>query len=39
MHNVPCLVRYEKRDGKVVEVGRLIEAEILDAERLKGLLS
>ncbi|PSN60322.1 hypothetical protein BS50DRAFT_579204 [Corynespora cassiicola Philippines] len=36
--NVPTLVRYERRDGKVIEIGRLIEGEILVPEKLSKLL-
>lgn len=39
INNVPALVRYEKTDEGVGEVGRLIEDEMLDEQRLNGLLS
>jgi hypothetical protein len=38
VNNVPALVKYEEVDGVTKEVGRLIEGEILDGERLAGLL-
>ncbi|KAH8763093.1 hypothetical protein F5883DRAFT_498583 [Diaporthe sp. PMI_573] len=38
VHNVPTLVRYERVDGEVKETGRLVEGEILDKGRLKGLV-
>jgi hypothetical protein len=37
--NVPTLARYERLDGEVKEVGRLIEEEILDKERFKKLIA
>ena len=37
--NVPALLRFEKTSEGVKEVGRLIEGEILDQERLEKLLS
>lgn len=36
---VPCLVRYEMRDGVVVEVGRMKEGELLDAQRIREFCS
>ena len=39
VNNVPALVRFEKTGEGVKEVGRLIEGEILDQERLDRLLS
>lgn len=38
VNNVPALVRFEKTGDSVKEVGRLIEGEILDEERLQQLL-
>lgn len=38
VNNVPALVRYERVDGVTKEVGRLIEGEILDGEKLGGLV-
>jgi hypothetical protein len=37
--NTPALLRFEKTSEGVKEVGRLIEGEILDQERLEKLLS
>ena len=37
--NVPALLRFEKTSDGVKEVGRLIEGEILDQERLEKLLA
>jgi hypothetical protein len=39
VNNVPALVRFEKTGDGVNEVGRLIEGEILDDERLTKLVS
>lgn len=39
VNNVPALVRYEKTSEGVKEVGRLIEGEILDQQRLEKLVS
>ncbi|KAL3478568.1 hypothetical protein BJX99DRAFT_256464 [Aspergillus californicus] len=39
VHNVPTLVRFEKQDGRVREVGRLVEGEILDSKRLKAFVT
>jgi hypothetical protein len=39
VNNVPALLRFEKTSEGVKEVGRLIEGEILDQERLEKLLS
>lgn len=39
VQSVPTLVRFEDVDGKVRETGRLVEGEILDEKKLKGLLS
>ena len=39
VNNVPALVRYEKSGSDVKEVGRLIEGEILDEERLSRLIN
>lgn len=39
VNNVPALLRFEKTSEGVNEVGRLIEGEILDQERLEKLLS
>lgn len=39
VNNVPALVRYEKSGGDVKEVGRLVESEILDEERLSKLVN
>lgn len=36
--NVPTLVQFEKTVDGVKETGRLIERDILDQERLQGLL-
>jgi hypothetical protein len=38
VNNVPALVKYERVDGVTKEVGRLIEGEILDGEKLAGLV-
>ncbi|GAB7334900.1 hypothetical protein MBLNU13_g06790t1 [Cladosporium sp. NU13] len=38
VNNVPALLRFEKTSEGVKEVGRLIEGEILDQERLEKLL-
>jgi hypothetical protein len=38
VNNVPALVKYERVDGMTKEVGRLIEGEILDGEKLAGLV-
>lgn len=38
MNNVPALVKYESVDGVTKEVGRLIEGEILEGEKLAGLV-
>jgi len=35
---VPALVRYESVGGVTKEVGRLVEGEILDGERLASLV-
>ncbi|KAF2849820.1 hypothetical protein T440DRAFT_451430 [Plenodomus tracheiphilus IPT5] len=35
---IPCLTRYEWVDGRVVEVGRLVEGELLDEGRVKGFV-
>jgi hypothetical protein len=39
VHNVPALLRFEKTGEGVKEVGRLIEGEILDEQRLNSLMS
>nr|ACG47569.1 thioredoxin-like protein 5 [Zea mays] len=39
VNNTPTLARYERVDGKVKEVGRLVEAEILDSKRLKNFIT
>lgn len=39
MNNVPALVRYEVVEGNVVEIGRLIEAEILDKAKVQQFIS
>lgn len=39
VHSTPTLARYERVDGKVKEVGRLEEAEILDSKKLKDLIT
>ncbi|EEA27221.1 hypothetical protein TMatcc_004499 [Talaromyces marneffei ATCC 18224] len=39
VHSIPTLIRYERVDGTVKEVGRLEEAEILDSKRLKDLIN
>jgi hypothetical protein len=39
VNNVPSLVRFQRVDGQVKETGRLTEDEILDSQRLKGLLN
>ncbi|KAI1327459.1 hypothetical protein F5Y16DRAFT_372073 [Xylariaceae sp. FL0255] len=39
MPNVPTLVRYERKGEKLVEVGRLVEGEILDAGRLQQFVN
>jgi hypothetical protein len=38
VNNVPALVRFEMTGEGVREVGRLVEGEILDGERLRGLV-
>ncbi|KAF2164073.1 hypothetical protein M409DRAFT_68016 [Zasmidium cellare ATCC 36951] len=38
VHNTPTLVRFEKVGDAVKEVGRLVEGEILDQERLQKLI-
>jgi hypothetical protein len=38
VHNIPTLARYEKKDGRIQEVGRLKEGEVLDEKRLQELL-
>ncbi|KAK4498838.1 hypothetical protein PRZ48_009348 [Zasmidium cellare] len=38
VHNTPTLARYEKVGDEVKEVGRLVESEILDQERLQKLI-
>ncbi|RDW72706.1 uncharacterized protein DSM5745_07878 [Aspergillus mulundensis] len=35
VNNIPTLVRFERVDGCVKETGRLVEAEILDREKLR----
>jgi len=37
VHNVPAVLRFEKSSEGIKEVGRLIEGEILDEERLTSL--
>ncbi|KAJ5782236.1 hypothetical protein N7457_004010 [Penicillium paradoxum] len=37
--NIPALVRYQQVNGKVTETGRLVEAEILDKQRLQAFLA
>ncbi|EED19647.1 hypothetical protein TSTA_029240 [Talaromyces stipitatus ATCC 10500] len=39
VRNLPTLARYERVDGKVKEVGRLVEGEILDSKRLKEFIN
>jgi hypothetical protein len=39
VRSTPTLVRYERVDGTVKEVGRLEEAEILDSKLLKDLIN
>ena len=39
VHNTPALLRFEKTSEGVKEVGRLIEREILEQERLEKLLA
>ncbi|KAH8694175.1 hypothetical protein BGW36DRAFT_430195 [Talaromyces proteolyticus] len=39
VNSVPTLARYERVDGKVKEVGRLVESEILDQKKLKKLIT
>lgn len=39
VNSVPTLVRYERVDGKVKEVARLEESEILDSKRLHNLIN
>lgn len=39
VNNVPALLRFEKTSEGVKEVGRLIEGEILDEQRLISLVS
>ncbi|KZM24145.1 uncharacterized protein EKO05_0010799 [Ascochyta rabiei] len=36
---VPQLVRYQRVDGEVKETGRLVEAEVVDENKLLGLVS
>lgn len=38
VHNVPTVVRYQRVGGEITETGRLVEAEILDENRLKDLV-
>lgn len=35
---IPCLVRYERVDGEIREVGRLVEGELLDEARVRGFV-
>lgn len=37
--SVPTLVKFEKKDGGLREVGRLVEDEILDQQKLKALIA
>ncbi|KAJ9489853.1 hypothetical protein VN97_g3388 [Penicillium thymicola] len=37
-NNIPALVRYEQVNGKITETGRLVEAEILNKERLREFI-
>ncbi|KAL4784167.1 DUF953 domain protein [Aspergillus varians] len=39
VHNVPTLVRFERIDTAVKEVGRLVEVEILDRKKLRSLVT
>jgi hypothetical protein len=39
VNNVPAVVRFEKTSEGVKEVGRLIEGEILDEQRLASLVA
>ncbi|CAG9984459.1 unnamed protein product [Clonostachys byssicola] len=39
IHNIPTVVRYELRDGKVQEIGRLIENEVIENNNLQSLVS
>jgi hypothetical protein len=39
VHIVPAVLRFEKSSEGIKEVGRLIEGEILDEERLTSLVS
>ncbi|KAH9863989.1 hypothetical protein J1614_009922, partial [Plenodomus biglobosus] len=36
---IPCVVRYERVDGVVREVGRLVEGEVLEEEALRALVA
>lgn len=36
--SVPTLVKFEKENGGLREVGRLVEGEILDQQKLKALI-
>ncbi|KAL4861052.1 hypothetical protein BDV12DRAFT_180813 [Aspergillus spectabilis] len=39
VNNVPTLVRFERVDGTVREVGRLVEVEILDRKKLRSFVT
>jgi hypothetical protein len=38
VNSVPTLARFEVKESKVQEVGRLVEEEILDQKRLQALI-
>ncbi|KAK1488367.1 hypothetical protein CABS01_01997 [Colletotrichum abscissum] len=38
VNNVPTIVRFELSDGELKETARLVEGEILDEKRLRGLI-
>lgn len=37
--NVPTLARYERVDGEVKEIGRIIEGELLDKDKVDKLIA
>ncbi|KAH8890214.1 hypothetical protein GQ53DRAFT_766280 [Thozetella sp. PMI_491] len=39
VHSVPTLVRFQRVNGEVKEVGRLVEAELLDEKKLHTLMA
>lgn len=38
IQNIPALCRFQSKDGKVMETGRLVEAELLDEARVHTLI-